>query len=112
MKPILTILLFALPLSLIFAQSGGVSGKVASPDGAPLPYASIFVKETGTGTTTNEEGQFEIRLPAGNYQLVFQFLGYKTVAKPVAVGSRLELLNVTLQEQPLQLQAVDVLEGA
>lgn len=112
MKPILTILLFALPLSLIFAQSGGVSGKVASPDGAPLPYASIFVKETGTGTTTNEEGQFEIRLPAGNYQLVFQFLGYKTVAKPVTVGSRLELLNVTLQEQPLQLQAVDVLEGA
>lgn len=112
MKPLLTTLFIACSSIFLLAQSGGVSGKVTGSDGAPLAFASIFVKETGSGTTTNEEGQYEIRLPKGNYQLVFQFLGYKTVTKPVPVGNRMELLNVTMQEQPLQLGAVDVLDGA
>ncbi|MEQ8705043.1 MAG: DUF5686 family protein [Phaeodactylibacter sp.] len=112
MKLLLTTLLLACSAALMSAQTGGISGKVTGPDGAPLAYASIFVKETGTGTTTNENGQYEVRLPKGNYQLIFQFLGYKTLARSVAVGTRFELLNVTLQEQPLQLEAVDVLEGS
>ncbi|WP_282775938.1 DUF5686 family protein [Phaeodactylibacter xiamenensis] len=112
MKLIWTTFLLTFSTAVLFAQSGGLSGKVTGPDGAPLSYASIFVQETGTGTTTNEEGYYEIRLPKGSYQLVFQFLGYKTVAKPVVVGNRMELLNISLQEQPVQLEAVDVMEGA
>jgi hypothetical protein len=112
MKALLTPFFLVCSVVFLSAQTGGISGKVTRSDGAPLSFASIFVQETGTGTTTNEEGQYEIRLPKGNYQLVFQFLGYKTVTKPIAVGSRIGLLNVAMQEQPLQLEAVDVLEGA
>lgn len=106
-----TLVLTVVFATLGFTQEGGVSGKVTGEEGAPLAYASIFVKGTGSGTTTNEEGHYDIRLPPGNYTLVFQFLGYKTITKPIAVGSRMELLNVSLQEQPLQLEAVDVLDG-
>ena len=100
-------------LFTLFTQlfAGGVSGRVTDTHGAPLAFATIFVKETGSGTTTNEEGQYEIRLEPGTYTLVFQFLGYQTEAREARIGQRTELLNVTLQEQPLQLQEVDVFEG-
>ncbi|MCB0585414.1 MAG: carboxypeptidase-like regulatory domain-containing protein [Phaeodactylibacter sp.] len=88
--------------------AGGVSGKVTDASGAPLAFATIFVRETGSGTTTNEEGYYEIRLNPGTYTLVFQFLGYKTESREVRVGQRMEVINVSLQEQPLQLQEVIV----
>ena len=91
--------------------AGGVSGRVTDAQGAPLAFATIFVKETGSGTTTNDEGQYEIRLEPGTYTLIFQFLGYQTEAREVRIGQRTELLNVALQQQPLQLQEVDVFEG-
>lgn len=69
--------------------AGGVSGKVTDTNGAPLAYATIFVKEAGSGTTTNEEGNYEIQLKPGTYTLIFQFLGYQTEAREMRVGQRM-----------------------
>ncbi|MCO6491837.1 MAG: carboxypeptidase-like regulatory domain-containing protein [Phaeodactylibacter sp.] len=91
--------------------AGGVSGRVTDTHGKPLAYATIFVQQTGSGATTNEEGYYELRLEPGNYTLVFQFLGYKTEAREIRVGQRVELLNVSLQEQPMQLPEVVLYEG-
>ncbi|NDV64393.1 TonB-dependent receptor [Bacteroides sp. 224] len=53
-----------------------------------IAYASILILETGKGTTTNEQGQFEFRkIPAGKYTLRVQALGYKTQEKSVMVSS-------------------------
>ncbi|MCB0550551.1 MAG: carboxypeptidase-like regulatory domain-containing protein, partial [Phaeodactylibacter sp.] len=106
---LLAFLFFSAFTTSLFA--GGVSGKVTDANGAPLAFATIFVQQTGSGTTTNENGNYEIRLDPGNYTLVFQFLGYKTEAREVRIGQRMELLNVSLQEQALQLQEVIVSEG-
>jgi len=105
---ITTLFLSAISIPLI---AGGVSGQVTDAQGTPLAFATIFVKQTGSGTTTNEEGKYEIRLEPGTYTLIFQFLGYQTEAREIRVGQRVELLNVSLQVQPLQLQEVDVFEG-
>ena len=52
-----------------------------------IPYASIYIEETGDGTTSNEEGQFEFRnLAAGKYNLRVSAIGYKTVTKEVVVS--------------------------
>lgn len=99
--------LFVVPTLL----AGGVSGRVTDTHGKPLAYATIFVQQTGSGATTNEEGYYELRLEPGNYTLVFQFLGYKTEAREIRVGQRMELLNVSLQEQPMQLPEVVLYEG-
>lgn len=92
-------------------HAGGVSGKVTGSRGAPLAFATIFVQQTGSGTTTNEEGNYEIRLAPGSYTLVFQFLGYKTEIREVRVGQRMEVLNISLEEQAIQLQEVYVSGG-
>ena len=43
--------------------------------GEPLAYTTIFVKQTGSGTTTNVNGNYEIILAPGKYEIIFQYLG-------------------------------------
>ena len=73
-KILLSFFLFFLS---VFVFASGIRGTIRSEDGA-LAYATIFVKQTGTGTTTNENGRYELTLPAGNYEIVYQYLGYET----------------------------------
>ena len=42
------------------AHAGGVRGFVKDEKGEPLAYTTIFVKQTGSGTTTNVNGEYEI----------------------------------------------------
>lgn len=95
----------------IVIYAGGVRGIVNDEQGEPLAYTTIFVKQTGSGTTTNVDGKYEIALPAGSYELVFQFLGYETVTKQVEVSSGFTEVNVTLKTQVTVLQTVTVNAG-
>lgn len=103
------ILLF---VSFATLQAGGVRGTVRDSDGAALPFATIYVAETGSGTTTNEKGYYEIRLDPGDYNLVFQFLGYKSVTRKVAIGDGFRDLDIVLDKQAYQLKEVEVYAGA
>lgn len=91
------------------AQSGSVKGAIKSDDGTILSFATIFVKQTGTGSAANSEGSFELTLTAGRCDLVFQHLGYKTEVRTIQVeeGKTVEL-NVTLSTQDIMLQSVTV----
>ena len=52
-----------------------------------IPFASIYIEETGGGAVSNEEGQFEIKnLAAGKYHLRVSAVGYVTVTKEVVVS--------------------------
>jgi hypothetical protein len=100
-------------LSLVMSSHGfaqttvsGVRGSVKSPDDGNLPFATIFVKQTGSGTTTNELGAFEIELAPGWYDLVFQFLGYETTLRKIEITSGFVQLDVTMKPQPTVLPEV------
>lgn len=52
-----------------------------------IPFASIYIEETGDGAVSNEEGQFEFRnLAAGKYHLRVSAVGYTSVTKEVVVS--------------------------
>lgn len=104
-------LLFLFILSLNLAKAGGVRGLITTSRNEPLPYAGIVVEGTSTGTLANAEGRYELTLPAGKYTLVFQYLSFKTVTKTVTVGDDFLEVNVTLEEQPLNLDAARVGRG-
>ena len=53
-----------------------VRGKVTGENGASLAGASIQVKGTTTGTTTNNEGNFTLTVPDANVTLVVSSIGY------------------------------------
>jgi hypothetical protein len=92
-------------------HAGGVRGSIKDEKGEALAYATIFVKQTGSGTATNVDGNYELSLAPGSYELVFQYLGYQTVVKQVEISNEFIVLNVTLAAQATMLQTVTVKSG-
>lgn len=93
------------------AQQPGIRGTIQDDLGNPLAYATLFVKQTGSGTTTNIDGTYEMYLPAGTYELVYQYLGYETVVKSVEIGANMLTVNITLKSQTTVLQTVTIHGG-
>ena len=80
---------------LAFSQSQiTVTGKVTDNDGHPLPGATVKVKGTKVGASTNSSGDYSIRCNA-NQILVISFIGYE---KQEVVASNRTKVNVSLTE--------------
>ncbi|MEO6818915.1 MAG: carboxypeptidase-like regulatory domain-containing protein, partial [Ginsengibacter sp.] len=76
-------MLFCISVS---AQNGRyeVKGKVVDKStGLPLQGASVFAQNTTLGVTSDEQGNFSIRLPDGGYSLTVTFSGYETEVERV-----------------------------
>lgn len=92
-----------------YILSAQISGKVVDNKNKPLPYVSVYSENSLTGTITNGDGLYELEIiKKGNYTVVFQFIGYKSVRKKVAVNTFPFVLNVTLQEEEIVLDEVQV----
>ena len=87
---------------------GGVRGLIKGDDGAPLPYSTIFVKQTGTGSATDLQGRYEILLSPGSYDILFQFLGYESVSRKITISDAFVEMNITLKTQVMVLQNVTI----
>jgi len=84
-----TLLLFCTAM----ANAQTVSGTVTS-DGQPLPGATVIVKGTTTGVTTDFDGNFTINAEASD-TLMISYVGYSSTE--VLVGSQTQI-NITLEE--------------
>lgn len=109
MRFILLVIYFLTTASLLYA--GGIRGAIKADDGTPLAYASIFVKQTGTGSATDLQGRYEVILPVGQYDVLFQYLGYESVSRVVEVGNDFIEINLTLKTHVMMLQNVVVKAG-
>jgi hypothetical protein len=91
--------------------AGGIKGRITTKQGEALPFAGIAVKGTSNGTMANEDGEYEFSLPAGTYELIFQYLGFKSVSRSVTITNDFQELNITLEEQALNLQEATIGKG-
>lgn len=91
-----------------YGQTTGIHGVITDELGNPLSFATIFVKQIGTGTTANADGIYEIALAKGSYELVFQFLGRKSEVRVVDIQQGSKELNITLKPQEIMLPSVTV----
>lgn len=108
LKILLTAILCYCSIS-VFA--GGIKGTLSNSRGEVLPYATIYINEIQSGTTTNQSGYFEIILAPGTYNMVFQYLGYQTISKRVTVGNDFVTLDVTLQDKSVELRSATIYAG-
>jgi Family of unknown function (DUF5686)/CarboxypepD_reg-like domain len=67
------------------AHAGLLTGKITDTKGATLPYATVYVEGTTTGTTANSDGVYELPLPAGQYTIKCVYTGFKQAAFSVRV---------------------------
>lgn len=105
MKSILPIIFFFI-VSQSFSQ---VKGKVLDSNGKPLSFVSVYLENSVTGTTTNDDGFYELSVDKkGSHTIVFQFLGYKTIKKPVSITEFPFELNVRLEEEQVILDMIKI----
>jgi iron complex outermembrane receptor protein len=89
----------------VFAQDLTVSGKVSDGSGSGLPGATVQVKGTNKGTSTNVDGMFKLAGVASNATLVISSVGMST--QEIAVGGR-STIDVTLKDDAALLDEVVV----
>jgi len=74
-----------------------ISGKITGVEGAPLSGASVAIKGTKTGTSTDAEGRFTISAQKGQV-LVISFIGYESREVPVNGGTPINIQLVASAE--------------
>lgn len=98
MKKLIVITLLSL-CSFAFSQDKGtVTGIVTDKEmnGEALPFANVFIKGTSIGGTTEMDGKYTLNVPTGNQTIVFSFIGYQTIEKPITVVAN-QSLTVNIQ---------------
>ncbi|MBV7270188.1 DUF5686 and carboxypeptidase regulatory-like domain-containing protein [Winogradskyella luteola] len=99
------LILFCIVFSTI--ASAQVTGTITDAKGKALPFVNILVENTYKGTTSNDDGYYELNISQPKtYTIVYTFLGYKTVKKTVSIDKFPYQINITLEEESVTLGEV------
>lgn len=77
---------------------------ISAEDGMPMPGVSVLVKGSTIGTTTDVNGNFSLTMPSNGGNLVFSFVGYKSLEMPF-YGN---YMNITIEPESVALEEVVV----
>ena len=100
----LLLFVFILAYSISNAQ---IIGKITDTKGEPLPYVNIYIENTYTGTTSNDDGYYELAVSEKKeYTVVFQFLGFTTEKRTVTISQFPYTININLIEESVSLETV------
>src|ERR1700754_3237286 len=94
---------------VLMAQTGVIKGRVTG-NNEPLSYASVNVKGTGRGASTNTKGYFQIKnIPQGTYGLTITSIGYEAETISITINTTEPVVhNINLKEKPSKLNEVVV----
>ena len=103
---IFLILSFLLPFNGWAQAAQSISGTVQTEAGTPLPGATVFLKGTYTGSSTNEEGQFQLKADFSKAPLILSvsFIGYETQELPLSEAD--QALTIILRPSAVLDQVV------
>ena len=104
----LTLLLFLSISYFSHGQEYTISGKVKDvQNGEELIGASILVQGQNTGTISNEYGYFSLTLPQGNYKLIINYIGFKSIHRSIELDKDY-YFNFEMEESSALLKEVKV----
>lgn len=87
LKQSIRVLVFLSAFSILFAQSGSVTGTVTDENGNGLPGANLVLNVTSLGAATGSDGSYKItNVPAGTYTITVTYIGYQSASQSVTVG--------------------------
>ncbi len=108
-KILIIILLLNLSTSWSAEMTFKVHGKVYdATTGRKLAFANVFVKNQNIGTTTNENGEFRIKLAKGKYHLLCSYMGYKQKEIPIEITPGYRSIKIRILMEPMVLPGQQV----
>lgn len=98
------VLITHLGIGDVWAQSINVKGKIINEKAEPVANASVLIKGSTTGATSNEAGEFSINVPNKKATLVFSGIGFQS--QEVVVGDQTTIDVVLVPGAASQLEDV------
>ena len=107
MRKLISIILLITLFKLSF--SAVITGKITDTNNSPLPFASVYVKNTTYGVACDYNGKYFIELNPGTYTLVYSFIGYKPVEKKITLIKNQHLkINITLTQTSTNINEIEI----
>jgi len=104
-----TFILFSIGFTLIAQSQNKLSGKITNSQNEPLLGVTVYIEELQKGTSTNENGLYELtNLPNNAIKITVAFIGYKTQAKKIAITEKETSINFILEEAVFNMDEVIV----
>lgn len=105
------LLMFFLLTVYSFSQNF-INGKIIDINNKPIYGVNIYITETETGTSTNFEGIFTLKLPnnISRFEIIISHIGFKKVNKIISFPLHEELI-ITLENETVQFNEVVVTEN-
>lgn len=109
---VFVLLLCFMPIYSQQAQESIITGKILSTQNDVIDFATVYLKNTNYGATTNQDGVYNINAPAGKYTLIVSAIGYKNVEKHITLvaGSTVKQ-NIAINQEATDLQEVTVVSN-
>jgi len=101
-----SVLAFSVLSTFMYAQTGTLRGTLTDGDtGEAIMFGTVFVKESSTGSDTDLDGNFDVKLAPGLYTVEFSYVGYPTLSV-----EGVEIIADQVTQLPVQLkeEAVDL----
>lgn len=116
MKQLLRVLIvlsvFLVQLVTLKGQTGNktIQGKVLDSDDMPVPYATVAVVNSTTGTVTNEEGYFSLSIIGDkSTQILVRCIGYEELKQTIQFGTtKQQTVSINLESSSTSLNEVVV----
>tara|TARA_B110000971_G_scaffold144405_1_gene147599 strand:- start:1749 stop:4304 length:2556 start_codon:yes stop_codon:yes gene_type:complete len=105
------ITLFTSFLLPILCFSNHINGVISDKHGEPLPFASIYIKNTTYGVSSNAFGEYFIELKPGNYTIVYSYIGFKSEEKLIILQDIPQKINIILYENDQNLIEYEVVSN-
>ena len=103
----LSILITLFFSTVLLAQT--ITGKITDATGI-IPFANVTIKDNQykiiTGTTTDDDGLFKLKISKGTYTIEVSYLGYKNWKKEINVSANLNLGTIFLEENSQKLEEI------
>jgi len=95
----------------ILCFSNHINGVISDKYGEPLPFASIYIKNTTYGVSSNAFGEYFIELKPGNYTIVYSYIGFKSDEKLIILQDIPQKINIILYENDQNLIEYEVVSN-
>ncbi|MBT8384987.1 MAG: TonB-dependent receptor, partial [Bacteroidia bacterium] len=100
-------LIIVLGASLATYSQSTLTGKITDINNNPLVGVDVYAPNLHRGTTTDENGAYILKnLPSSKINIVFSFLGFKSVVKSIEFDKNEIELNVNLEESVFNMDEI------
>ena len=94
-----------------YCFSNHISGVISNQNGEPLPFASVYIKNTTYGVSSNAFGEYFIELKPGKYTIVYSYIGFQSKEKIITLNDVAQNINIILDENDQNLIEYEVVSN-